>query len=107
MHLDEHCPLMFRYVICIILHVPEKSPYFTSSYKMPYVQHLHSSSLYVAMAVVVLVSYTDISPVVNITECSVERLTLRVLEKFGINHYLFIAACKDHGRCVSETAQAL
>ena len=67
--------------------------------------NLHTTFITAYVLTSCLCSYdcTDVSGIVNITECSVQRLKFTLTKKFNEKAgYSFLAACKDNGECVSE-----
>ena len=74
----------------------------------PIVHNLHTSFIAAYVLTKCLCSYdcTDVSGIVNITECSVQQLNFTLTEELNINSvYQFLAACNDNGECVSENAK--
>ena len=74
----------------------------------PIVHNLHTSFITAYVLTNCLCSYdcTDVSGIVNITECSVQQLKFTLTEELNQNsEYWFLAACKDNGECVSENAK--
>ena len=89
----EVCCIMHWCILSIFTSIP------------PIVHNLHTSFIAAYVLTNCLCSYdcTDVSGNVNITECSVQQLKFTLTEELNHNsEYLFLAACKDNGECVSE-----
>ena len=77
----------------------------------PIVHNLYTSFIAAYVLTNCLCSYdsydgTDVSGIVNITECSEQRLKFTLTEKLNENaEYNFLAACKDNEECVSENVK--
>lgn len=77
--------------------------YFLNFSNCVYVWHCTTVCQVLTHTTLIIIMFpTEVSSFVNITECSLHRLTFTLIEELDrISQYQFFAACKDNGTCVS------